>query len=353
MNNRPHNDLETLMNKPLLPFLNLALTPISRRRGLSLGVGAAAALVLPSARAQAYPSKPIRIVVPYPAGGATDVIARVIGDKLAERLKTTVIVDNKGGAGGIVGTDAVAKSAPDGHTLVVSLSTSLLTNQFLYEKLPYNAQRDLALVSHLAVAPVTLVVHPSVSASTGPELLQYIAANKGKLTYGSWGIGSYAHMAGAYMSQAQNADMTHVPYKGEAPMLQDLLGGQIQMAFASALGTKPHVDSGKLKMIGVTGTRRMAILPATSTLVEQGMKDEVYQLVGFIGMAAPANTPKDIIQRLAREVQSIMEAPALTERIAAMGFSVSAGTPEAFAAVYQRDLPVWERMVRQSGAKLE
>lgn len=329
-------------------------TPLSRRQALTLGAASATALYLPHSHAQAtYPSKPIRIVVPYNAGGATDNISRLIGEKLSARLGQPVLIDNKGGAGGILGTDIVAKAAPDGHTLVISLNTSLMTNQFLYEKLPYNVQRDLVLVSQIASSPITLVVHPSVTANTGPELLQYVANNKKKLSYGSWGVGSYAHMAGSYMSQSQQADMAHVAYKGEAPMLQDLIGGQIQMAYSSAQATKPHIESGKLKVIGVTGFKRMATLPNVATLPEQGMKDEVYGIVGFIGMAAPAGTPKETVQRIAREVQSICEQPDVASRISGMGFTVAAGTPEAFAANYSKDLPVWERMVKQSGAKLD
>ncbi|MET0542326.1 MAG: tripartite tricarboxylate transporter substrate binding protein [Variovorax sp.] len=325
----------------------------TRRHCLALAAGTAATLLLPTAHAQAWPSRPIRIVVPYPPGGATDNIGRIVGDKLTARLGQPVIVDNKGGAGGIVGTDAVAKAAPDGYTLLVALTTSMLTNQFLYESLPYNPQRDLALVSQIAVAPVTLAVHPSIPASTMPELMKYIAANKGKLSYGSWGNGSYAHMAGAHMSQVTDADMAHAAYKGEAAMIQDLIGGQIQMAFASALNSKPHADTGKLKLIGVTGTKRMPILPTTPTIAEQGLTDEVYQVVGFIGMGAPAKTPREIVQRLSSEVQSIFEAPDIAQRVATMGFSVSAGTPEAFAASYKRDLPVWGRMVKASGARLD
>ena len=231
-------------------------------------------------RAQTYPVRPIKLIVPFNAGGATDIVARLIGDKLSTRLGQPVLIDNRGGAAGILGTDAVAKAAPDGYTFVLSLSNSLMTNQFLYDKLPYNTQRDLALVSHIASAPVTLVVHPSVPASNGPELLQYIAANKKKLPYDSWGVGSYAHLAGSHMSLTltQQADMVHIAYKGEAPMLQDLLGGQLQMAYASAAGSKPHIEAGRLKIIG---------------------------------------------------------------------------TPEAFAASYKRDMPIWEKLVKQSGAKLE
>ncbi|MEJ8854562.1 tripartite tricarboxylate transporter substrate binding protein [Variovorax robiniae] len=325
----------------------------TRRHCLALAAGAAATLLLPTAHAQAWPSRPIRIVVPYPPGGATDNLARIIGDKLSARLGQPAIIDNKGGAGGIVGTDAVAKAAPDGYTLLVALTTSMLTNQFLYESLPYNPQRDLALVSQIVVAPVTLAVHPSIAASTMPELMKYIAANKGKLSYGSWGNGSYAHMAGAHMSQVADGDMAHAAYKGEAAMIQDLIGGQIQMAFASALNSKPHADTAKLKLIGVTGTKRMPILPNTPTILEQGLNDEVYQIVGFIGMGAPAKTPREIVQRLSSEVQTIFEAPDIAQRVANMGFTVTAGTPEAFAATYKRDLPVWQRMVKASGAKLD
>ncbi len=305
------------------------------------------------AQAQTFPSKPVRIVVPFAPGGATDILARLLGEKLAPRLGQPVIIDNKAGAAGILGTDAVAKAAPDGHTLVLGLSSSLLTNQFLYEKLPFNVQRDLVLVSQIATAPLLLVVHPSVPVSSASELLQYVGRNKGKLSYGSYGIGAYPHLAGAYMSDSQQADMTHLPYKGEAPMVQDLIGGQIHMAYASALQAKPHIDAGKIKVLGVTGEQRIAVLPNVPTLMEQGLKDEPYRLVGWLAVAAPAGTPKAVVQRLADELRSASEQPEVKARIAAMGFEAKAGTPESFAATYKRELPVWERLVRQSGAKLE
>ena len=325
---------------------------LNRRRLLVLGA-TSATLLASGVRAQAYPGRAIKLIVPFNAGGATDIVARLIGDKLSTRLGQPVLIDNRGGAAGILGTDAVAKAAPDGYTFVLSLSNSLMTNQFLYDKLPYNTQRDLALVSHIASAPVTLVVHPSVTANNGPELLQYMANNKKKLSYGSWGVGSYAHLAGSHMSLTQQADMVHIAYKGEAPMLQDLIGGQLQMAYASAAGSKPHIEAGRLKIIGVTGLKRMIALPNVATLNEQGLRDEVYSIAGWVGMAAPANTPKDIIQRISQEVQSICETQEVTDRISAMGFTVTAGTPEAFAASYKRDMPIWEKLVKQSGAKLE
>ncbi|MFC5869365.1 Bug family tripartite tricarboxylate transporter substrate binding protein [Aquincola agrisoli] len=327
----------------------------ARRRLLlqaaALGAGACAA---PWVRAQqAWPAKPIRFIVPFNPGGATDTMARMLADKLGPRLGQTIIVENKGGAAGVIGTDAVAKAAPDGHTFTVSLSTSLLINQFLFTKLPYNPQRDLAMVSQLAIAPVTLVVHPSVPASNAAELRKYIAANKGKVSYGSYGIGSYAHLAGAYMSQSLDADMAHISYKGEAPMVQDLLGGQIQMAFSSAQNTKPHIDAGKLKVIGVTGDQRMSVLPNVPTLAEQGMKDDAYRICGWVGLAAPAKTPADIVQRMAREVSTILHTAEMREKVANLGFSVVADTPDAFLAAYKKDAPVWEQLVKASGAKLD
>ena len=325
----------------------------NRRQLLAFCAGTAGAIALPSARAQSYPSKPIRVVVPYQAGGATDVIGRVFGEKLAQRLGQPVLIDNKGGAGGILGTDTVAKAAPDGYTLLVSLSTSMLTNQFLYAKLPYNPQKELALVSQLAAAPITLAVHPSLPVKTGPELLAYIAANKGKVSYGSYGVGSHAHLAGAHMSRVQKAEMVHVAYKGEAPMLQDLIGGQVQMAYASALGVKPHAETGRLRIVGVTGTRRMSVLPDVPTLLEQGMRDDVYSVVGFIGMGAPAGTPREIVERVAREVQAIGQLEEIRTRITAMGFETAANGVRDFEAVYKKDLPIWEKLVADSGARLD
>lgn len=320
-------------------------------------LGAAAAVVALSAgsaaQAQTFPGKPIRLVVPFPPGGATDILARMLGEKLAVAFKQPVVIENKAGAAGIIGTDAVAKATPDGHTLVLSLSNSLLTNQFLYTKLPYDTQRDLALVYQIATAPLVLVVHPSVPANTGPELLQYVKAHKGKLAYGSYGTGAYPHLAGSHMSLTQQADMNHIPYKGEAPMMQELIGGQIQMAYASALQAKPHLEAGKVKAIGVTGERRMSTLPNVPTLAEQGLKDEAYRVTGWLALAAPAGTPKAVIDRIAAEVRAATRQPDVQARIAAMGFEARDSSPEAFAAVYKQELPVWERLIKQSGARLE
>jgi tripartite-type tricarboxylate transporter receptor subunit TctC len=306
-----------------------------------------------NALAQAYPAKPIKLIVPYAPGGATDIIARTLAEKLTDRLGQPVLIDNRAGAGGVTGTDGAAKSAPDGYTFLVTLGTTVLINQFLYEKLPYNPSRDFALVSQLALAPVTLLVNPNSPIKNANDLKAHILKNPSKLSYGSWGMGSYAHLAGAYLSQSLNADMTHAAYKGEAPTLQDLVGGQIDFAFASAQTAKPYIDGGKLRSIAVTGEQRMSVLPTVPTMREQGFKDDIFRVTGWIAMAAPAKTPNDVVQRVAAEVRAIVALPETQDRINKMGFIPVGNTPEQFAAVYKNEYPVWERVVKMSGAKLD
>lgn len=268
------------------------ITRIHRRRVLQGLAALASTGLLGSALAQsgkdAWPSKPIKLIVPYQAGGATDITARTLGEKLSARLGQPVLVDNRGGAGGVTGTDQALKSPADGYTLLVSLGTTMLINQYLYERLPYQPQKDQALITQIALAPVVLLVHPQLPVSTAAELMSYIDRNKGKVAYGSWGMGSYAHLAGAWLSDKHKADMNHVAYRGEAPMLQDLVGGQLQMAFASLQSARPYIDSGRLKPLAVTGTQRMDALPKLATMAEQGIKDEVFQVTGWLGMSAAA-----------------------------------------------------------------
>lgn len=314
---------------------------------------AAPIFMAPAQAQQGWPSKPIKLVVPYPAGGATDIAARTLGEKLSARLGQPVLVDNRGGAGGITGTDQALKSPADGHTLLVSLGTTMLINQYLYDKLPYNPHKDQALVTQIALAPVVLLVNPQLPVSTAPELLAHIERNKGKIAYGSWGMGSYAHLAGAWLSDRLKADMNHIAYKGEAPMLQDLVGGQFQMAFASLQSARPYIESGRLKPLAVTGAQRMDVLPKVPTLVEQGVKDEVFQVTGWVGMSAPAKTPPNVLARLGAEVQAVIALPEVRERILQMGFIPVGSSPEQFNAQFKKDAPVWERVVKVSGAKLD
>ena len=321
-----------------------------------LGIAPAASFFIAcSAFAQApYPNKPIHMVVPFQAGGATDVLARVLGQAMSSQMGQPVVIDNKAGAAGIIGTDAVAKAAPDGYTITLGLSNSLLTNQFLYNKLPYDSQKDLVMVYRIAMAPLVLVVNPAVPAKNAQELVKYIQANKGKVAYGSYGTGAYPHLAGSHMSQTLKADMSHVAYKGEAPMVQDLIGGQIQMAFASALQVKPHVQAGKLRAIGTSGEKRMTTLPQVPTLNEQGLTDEAYRVTGWLAIAAPSGTPKPIVDRLELEVRNALKQPAVRDRVTGMGFEVlDNGTPEAFLAAYRQELPIWYRLIKASGVKLD
>ena len=319
-----------------------------------LGIAAFAALAAPvGAAEESYPSRTVRIVVPTAAGGPSDRAARLIAGELSKRLGRQVIVETRPGAGTIIGSEIVAKAAPDGYTLLLGLSNSMLTNQFLYTKLPYSPEKDIAPIYQIAIAPLVLVAHPSVTASTGPELLKYVVANKGKVAYGSYGTGAYPHLAGAYMSLTQNADMSHVAYRGEAPMVQDLLGGQIQIAFASALQVKPHIEAGKLKAIGVSGERRMGTLPNVPSLAEQGLNDEAYRVAGWLAFGAPAGTPPAILERIADEVRKTTQLPDVAQRIAAMGFDVQNSSPALFSAAIAKERPVWERLIKASGAKLD
>ena len=333
------------------------LSPIKRRSVLQGMAALGSTGLLGTALAQtgkaAWPTKPIRLVVPFNAGGATDIIARTVGEALSKRIGQPVVVDNKGGAAGILGTDAVAKAPADGHTLLLTLSTSMLINQFLYTKLPYNPQKDLALITQVAAAPVTLVVHPSVPANNMKELLAYVKAQKGKLSYGSWGTGSYAHLAGAHMSKTTDSDMVHVAYKGEAPMIQELIGGQLQLCFSSALNTKPFIDSGRVKAIGVTGKQRMDILPKVPTIFEQGVQDDAYSIFGWVAMGAPAGIPKDIVDQLSAHLREVAKDPKVVERIAAAGFLPMMNSPQEFQQNYQRDMPIWKALVEAAGARLD
>lgn len=328
---------------------------IPRRQFLAATAAAAGTSLvgLPAWAKAAYPSKPVRFIVPFNPGGATDIVARVLAEAVSKKLGQPVIVENKAGASAMLGTDMVAKSAPDGYNVVVSLSTSLLINQFLYTKMAYNPQKDLLMLSLLASAPVTLVVHPSVPANNMKELLAWVKAHKGKVSYGSWGVGSYAHLGGAYMSKSMDADMTHVAYKGEAPMIQELIGGQLQLCFSSAQNTKPFIDSGRLKAIGVTGKSRMSVLPQLSTIYEQGVTDDAYAIAGFVGMALPAGTPKDVVDVLSAAIQDAAQDPKVKERIDGAGFLPVFSSPEGFAKAYAQAAPVWKSLIEVADARVD
>ncbi len=319
------------------------------RRILALGALVFHAL----APAQDYPSRPITLVVPYPAGGGTDVVARALAEQMAKRLGQPVVVDNKPGASGILGTQAVAKAAPDGHTVLVTLTQSVITNQFLYQKLPYDARKEFAFITEVASGPLVLVVHPSVPAQNAREFLAWAARNKGKVNYGSWGAGSYPHLAGSHMSKAGQLDLSHIAYKGEAPMVQDLVGGQLSFTIGGVTTLKPFIESGKLRALAITGDQRISALPDVPTFAEAGLSDPEYKVLGWVGLMAPAGTPASVLARLQQEAQAAIRSPALQARFAALGMVPIGNSAEQFRRQVEQDLPVWERLVRVSGAKLD
>ena len=328
--------------------------PLTRRSWLGAAALAAATTCTGTAAwAQAaYPNKPIKVVVPFAPGGATDVLARVLAEKMAVGLGQPMVIDNKPGAAGIIGTDAVAKAAPDGYTLLLALSNSMLTNQFLYTKLPYSPEKDIAPIYQIAIAPLVLVAHPSVPVSTGPELLKYIAANKGKVAYGSYGTGAYPHLAGAYMSLTQNADMSHVAYRGEAPMVQDLLGGQVKIGMGSLLSLKSHIDAGKLRALAVTGPRRVPLLPDVPTFAEAGYPQDALSLVGWLAIAGPKGMPTDVARQWAQAANHAVASREGMARIIAAGFvPVDDDTPEKFARLWAQEAPVWGRLLQAAGVQ--
>ncbi len=303
--------------------------------------------------AQGYPAKAITFTVPYPAGGGTDVVARTLAEQMSRRLGQPVVVDNKPGAGGILGTNAVAKAAPDGHTVLVGLTQSVLTNRFLYAKLPYDPRTDLAFVSQIATAPLLLLVPASSPAKNLEDLRRLIKASKGAASCGSWGAGSYPHLACAHMASSLNVPITHVPYKGEAPMLQDLVGGQLTFVLGSLVSARAYMDGGRLRALAVTGEQRLSVLADVPTFKEAGMPDAEYRLNGWLALLVPLATPAAVVTRLQDAARQAVNSPEFKARLDALGMVGVGSTSEEFRQRYAADWPVWERLVKVSGAKLD
>ena len=300
---------------------------------------------------QPYPSKPIRLVVPFPAGGPLDVIARAIGQKLSLAWAQPVIIDNRPGAGGNIGADLVAKSAPDGYTILEGALSTHAVNVSLYSKMPYDPIKDFAPITLVAVTPNVLVLNPSVPANSVAELIGYARANPGKLAFGSGGNGSAGHLAGELFKTEARVDMVHVPYKGAAPAMQDLLGGQIQLMFDNLASSMQQVRAGKLKAIAVTTAKRSPLAPDLPTLAETGLPGfDIYTWWGFL---APAGTPKEIIAKWNAEVTRILNTPEMQAYFAQQGAEPSPTSPEQFEALIQREIPKYAKIIKASGAKVD
>jgi len=322
-----------------------------RRAALSLA--AALAILAPhaAAAADAYPAKPVRFVVAFPPGGGTDIIARSIAQKLTERIAQQVVVDNRPGAGGNIGTDIVAKSAPDGYTLLMGSAGPLAINASLFVKMPFDPIKDLAPVTLAASTPNVLVVHPSLRAATVKELIALARARPGEINFASSGHGTPAHLAGELFNSMAGVKMVHVPYKGAAPALADLLGGQVQLMFSTMPPALPHVKDGKLRALAVTSAKRSPAAPDLPTVDEIALPG--FEANTWHGVVAPAGTPRAIIARLNREIVAILHLPDVVERLSAQGAEPVGSTPEEFAAYIGSETLKWAKVVRDSGAKAE
>ena len=294
-----------------------------------------------AARAQDnYPAKPVRIVVQYQAGGSTDTIARMLGEGLSKRLGQPVVVENKAGAAGIIGTDYVAKSAPDGYTLLLTVPGPISFNLALYKKLPYDPRTDLRMVSDIVTPRMVMVVNPAVPAKNFKELVEAVRKEPGKYAMGSWGPGVQPHQLQVFMDKTYGTQTLHAAYKGESPMAVDLLGGVIPMTLGSAATMRPHIEAGKLRALAVAGPTRAKALPNVPTFAEQGYKDQIYTITGSISLMAPARTPDAIVERLGREVVAVIKQPEVQKRIEELGLEPVGNTPAEAAAAYKAFLPV-------------
>ena len=305
-----------------------------------------------AASAQQWPTKPVHVVVPFTAGGSTDVVARIIADRLTPRLGQPVIVDNKAGAGGAIGSDFVAKSPPDGTTLLVGTSSTMAIAPHVYTKLPYLPLRDLTPITLLGTADIMVVVNPTrVPARSIKELLAYAKANPGKLTFASGGNGSISHLLGEYFKSMAKIDMVHVPYKGDAQMVTDLIGGQVDMAFGTAVAFLPHLKTGKLVGVAVTNPTRSTSLPELPTVSEAGVPG--YEAVQWFGIAAPTGTPPAVVQRLNNEIRAILAMPDVRAKFGELGFDVVGNTPEEFGRFVAAENQKWKKVADVAGTRLD
>ena len=300
--------------------------------------------------AQEYPAKPVRIVVPFAAGGPADIYARFIGQRLQDALGQSVVVDNRPGAGAIIGTDAVAKSAPDGYTLLM-MSNTHTVNESLIPNKPYQLLRDFVPVAPINYSDLVLVVHPSVPVNTLAELLQLAKSKPKELNYASSGNGTPYHMAGELFKAMAGVDIVHVPYKGSSGARTDVLGGQVQMMFDAVPTMSDHIRSGKVKAVGTTGEKRSAVLPNVPTMAEAGVPG--YDAVIWLGIMAPKNTPREIVNRLSAEIAKITSRPEVRDAWAKQGALAMTMSPDEFARFMTTDIAKWERIVRISGAKAD
>ena len=326
---------------------------IALRGVFVLGLTAAAgAFAQPAGKgASDYPSRPIRFVIPYTPAGSADIFARVISPKMTEALGQQVVVDNRGGSSGIIGTEIAARAPADGYTLLMGITANMTINPSLYAKLPYDPVRDFTPITLVATAPYALVTPPSLPARSVKELLALAKAKPGELAFSSDGNGSIGHLGGELFASMADVKLLHVPYKTTAQIFADLMSGQVQLMFLGAVSSQPHVKSGKLRALAVSSSKRFALMPDTPTVAEAGVPG--FELTGWYGVYVPAGTPRPIVNRLHGDIVRVLNQPDVRERLSGMGAELVGNTPEQFAAFMQSEIAKWARAVKLSGAKAE
>ena len=297
-----------------------------------------------------YPNRPVKIIVPFAPGGSTDVVARILADRLGAELKQSFVVENKPGAGGNIGADAVAKANPDGYTLLMGTTGVLAINKYLYKEMPYDADRDLAPVSYTSLITNILVVNPQVPARSVQELVRLAKSDPGKLTYASSGAGSSTHLSAELFKSMAGVDVLHVPYKGSSQALTDVMAGQVTMLFDNAPSSMPFIEQNRLRAIAVTSTKRLPNLPDVPTLDEAGVKG--YESLSWSGIVAPAATPRRVIEKLNAALEKILRDPDVKQKFAALGVEPVGGPPEAFTRHIRAESEKWGRVVKAANITL-
>lgn len=325
-----------------------------QRRAIGLACATACALfACSSALAQAsggYPNKPIKLVVPYPPGGPTDIVARVVAQKLSEQLGQSIIIDNRPGAGANLGAEAVARSPADGYTLMVA-TTAHAINPALFSKLNYSITKDFAPISQLTAGPLVIVATPNLAANNVKELIALAKSKNGEINFASSGNGQSTHLSAELFNAMAGTKMNHIPYKGSAPALTDVMSGQADLMFDTMLSAMPFVKGGKLKAIAVTSAQRSPVAPDIPTIAESGLPG--YEAIAWNGLLAPAGTPKEVVDQINAALKKVLEAPDVKQRFDAQGFAAQWGTPADFGKFVQSEVDKWAKVVKTSGAKVD
>ena len=325
------------------------MTFLSRRQTLQAGLALAVGSTVPGSFAQgAFPSRPIKFIVPFPPGGATDLVGRLLAAKLQESWGQTVVVENKAGASGMIGTEQVARAAPDGHTVLVAITTHV-QNPAIFTKVPYDPIKDFAPVSQICLSYLVLVVKPDFPARDLKEFVALVKATPGKYSFGSFGAGTSSHIVGEGFARRAGLDMTHVPYKGSAPMISDLLGGQVPCAWADVSTATQHIAAGKLRPLAVSGERRAPLLASVPTLLENGYPG--FEALGWVGILLPAGTPQAIVDKYSAEMVRLVKLPEVRARLYDQTLMPVGDNAESFARTLKRDMARWQQSAIAAGIK--